>query len=185
MPYHLYLQFSSETPSRCAKIVAVVNKENYLAHAIREIENAVLQTFSKNFRIATHCSTCKDSSSIYFSENGCTIFIPKSAMDEGDPKEIRIRLAHELGHLIYNFKSLSAPAILNKRPTASAEEEAYAWAFAYTLICEKSNGYADKSYFEEFIVDEEALKQTVRRLAGLKDGVVDILEVHLKATQDL
>jgi len=77
--------------------------------------------------------------------------------------DIRLRLAHEIGHLVYNINLLPDSKkvdALNIRSIdmVPPEEELFAWRFAYELIKTKSEQYHNELYKEYEITDEKLEK---------------------------
>jgi hypothetical protein len=144
-----------ETIDVQAKKFAEVRVENMLAHTIREIEEEIFQEsrskeYGLNYRIQILVSEGTSVACCWFADRNCTIFLPKKttegdAPNKRDIKEMRIRLAHELGHVVANI-----PAIIECRlhatPDYSAEEEADAWDFAYRLLWHKSEFHKRNTY---------------------------------------
>lgn len=129
-------------PEEAARIVSKVHKSNYLAHTIREIEMAILRSLGKNYSIVTYASVAVTTTAkIRFCDRACMIRLP-SECEDMDDKRIRLILAHELGHLIFNLDCLKNLEVLeNTKPTET--EELSAWVFAYNLVLCKSNEHRD------------------------------------------
>jgi Zn-dependent peptidase ImmA (M78 family) len=87
--------------------------------------------------------------------------------EEMGDKTVRLTLAHELGHLIYNFDLLEKIDWLNTSKTSNEEEE-FSWEFAYYLISEKSRAYASPSAYSRFHYGDQELKKAVRSLLNKK-----------------
>jgi len=164
-----YIDLSKKPPKEAAKIVGEVEKRNYLAHSIREIENALSRPpYSKRYRIITHVPIAKNEDSItFFRVNCCEIFLPSQCEKMSD-KRIRLALGHELGHLIFNLGNLENSSILeHKNP--SNEEEIFAWKFAYYLIKLKSEQHENNKESRVFIYNDNELKDTVSGIVKEKN----------------
>jgi len=147
-------------PEAAAEIFGVVRKNNYLAHTIREIGYVIYRESGKNYHIVTHTSeTLKDSSKIMFYNRGCTIFLPFDSEDMDD-KAIRLILAHELGHIIYNVNKLNDFSFVGFRD-APTEEELFAWRFAYYLIGRKSDEISRDVERKRYIYTGDELKRSL------------------------
>ena len=159
-----YDKLISRDPKAAAEIVGEVEKRNYLAHSIREIEYAVLQYSDKNYHIITHSSEYSKKARIVFFNKGCIIFLPEGNEEMKD-EEIRLILAHELGHLVYNIGKLFNPEILMTIPTTNKEEQ-YAWEFAYHLIKKKSDEHKTNSNIKKFIYEDSELRASLLSVVG-------------------
>jgi hypothetical protein len=157
-----YKELAGKAPIEAAKIVGNVEKSNYLAHAIRKIEQAI-SSLGKHYRVVTITSMTSKKSRIHFYDQCCEIWLPAECEDMDD-KRIRLTLAHELGHLIFNIGSLKNPEIL-KNIEASNDEELFAWEFAFYLIRKKSDEHKNNLRHSKFIYDDEDLK-------GMLSGLV-------------
>jgi len=162
-----YIGLSEKSPQEAAEIVGDVDKSNYLAHTIREIEVALVLTQEKHYHILT-CESNLRAGKIMFYEHCCEIRLPAGRdAPYSDDRDIRLILAHELGHVIYNFDKLKAPSTLeNLKP--SDEQEVYAWLFAYHLIAAKSDGHRSDIRRKKFIYEHGDLKRSLYNI--LKKG---------------
>ena len=139
----IYKDIEKKTPREIADIVGEVKKNNYLAHSIRELEMAIYRRLSKNYRIFAHYKkTGSKISSANFFDNGCQINLPNES-DTMEDRDVRLVLAHELGHIVLNISNLKNPELIDKK--ASDEEEVSAWEFSYYLIKKKSDEYKKDS----------------------------------------
>jgi len=132
---------SSKNSKEAAKVVGVVEKSNYLAHTIREIEHALVgEPMSMHYHILTHVPEPgrRKKGSVCFSEKCCTILLP-SECEDIDDKRIRLVLAHELGHLVYNISQLKNPELFGFGRKPPVDEEVFAWEFGYYVIKLKSD----------------------------------------------
>ncbi|GHV14594.1 hypothetical protein AGMMS49938_11010 [Fibrobacterales bacterium] len=156
-----------------------VEKDNYLAHSIRKIEFDILTKQSKHYHIISKVSTTSEKSKIMFFDNSCLIWLPCNC-DTIKDEEIRLTLAHELGHVIFNIEALKNPEILGNHES-SVEEEQFAWEFAFHLIKKKSDEHRDNINRKKFVYDFEQLKDVfcaiVRKKA--KQEVYDSVKVSL------
>jgi len=176
-----YKDIGTKSPKEAAEIVGVVEKRNYLAHTIRDIEYAILQKHSKHYRIITCTSLNTKKSKIIFFDRGCEIWLTCEC-EEMDERKIRLILAHELGHLVYNIDKLKNPEIL-EGTVRSTKEEIYAWVFAYYLIDKKSAEHKSDMGRGKFIYHHGELKDSLTSiLKNLKkqepeiyDGVISSL----------
>jgi len=152
-----YKELNKKTSKEAAKIVGEVEKYNYLAHSIREIEFAILKLKGKNYHIITYATTMDlKKSQIAFFDNCCIIRLPYECKEMNDQK-IRLILAHELGHLIFNFEDLMNPEKLANTMASDAEEQ-YAWEFAFYLISMKSTEHKSNARQNKFVYEDYDLK---------------------------
>jgi hypothetical protein len=127
-------------PRDAAGFFGAVRKNNYLAHTIREISGIIYKMNSKNYHIITRISgNLYDNSKIVYHNRGCIIYLPTDCEELGD-RSIRLILAHELGHLVYNIDKIGDLDSMRGRD-ATKEEELFAWEFAYHLIKRKSDDH--------------------------------------------
>jgi len=159
--------FGGKSPQEAAEIVGTVEKCNYLAHSIRQMELHILRKQSKHYHIITQSSIQSKISRTYFHDMCCVIFLPAEC-EEMDDKKIRFILAHELGHLVYNIEKLTNPEILDSAKSSS-DEEVYAWEFAFHLVKKKSDEYKENVVKNKFVYGVKELKATLSIL--LKDKV--------------
>jgi len=165
-----YIGINKKTPHEAAKIVGDIERLNYLAHSIREIEHAILRTQRKHYHIISRATAAKGIiSEIIFYDCCCEICIP-SGLDGLDNKRFRLALSHELGHLIFNIDRLKDPELLeNNEP--SDDEEIFAWEFAYHLVYRKSEHHKNSIEHKEFVYESAELKRTLSKtLKEIKDG---------------
>jgi hypothetical protein len=148
---------SAKDPKRDAYGFAEIKKHNYLAHSIREIEHEIHLRKWITYHIATKMVDTVDYASITsFYPSGCVIFLQDEC--EGISREdIRLVLAHELGHISYNIDCIDHMSGLNTSPPD--DEECYAWSFAYYLLDAKSDGYVDGVGTNEYIYQDDRLYQ--------------------------
>jgi len=173
-----YTELNKKTAKQAAEIVGKVEKYNYLAHSIREIEFAILKLKSKNYHIITYATTMDSKKSkIAFHDNCCIIRLPYERDDMSDQK-IRLLLAHELGHLVFNFEDLTNPEKLMNTATSN-KEELFAWEFAFYLIRMKSEEHKHNIERNKFIYDEYDLKNMLS--AMVKDKKPEIYEEILQS----
>jgi len=154
-----YEGLSKKSPKDAAKIVGDVDRLNYLAHSIREIELAILQTQGRHYHIITYPLKNVKKSSILFFDHCCEIRLTYE-YDKIDERIMRLILAHEIGHLVYNIDKLRNPELL-KNVVPSINEEIYAWLFAYYLIGEKSLEYENNTQQKKFIYSPGELKNSI------------------------
>jgi hypothetical protein len=174
-----YIGLNERSPKEAAVVVGKVEKSNYLAHTIREIELAILKTRGIHYHIITYASNTQNrTAKIHFSDQ-CSIIRLPSECGEMDDKIIRLILAHELGHLVYNFDNLKTPEILeNSKP--SDEEEGFAWVFAYHLINIKSDQHRSDIRRNQFVYDGGDLKRALSNIVKKKKP-----EIHDIVMRDL
>jgi hypothetical protein len=159
------------SPEDCARFFSCIAEDNFLAHSIREIEKAILRKHSFHYHIFPYLQDRDAPFRAYFRQNSCEIRIQKSELSS--IKAVRLRLAHEIGHIVYNIDLLPDDVkreALNSRRLASPEEELFAWRFAYRLIKEKSDQYHDNIYGEFKFKDQE-LKDAVLALTEDKQEI--------------
>jgi len=143
-----------DDPIRAAEYFAVVENNNYLAHSIRTIESEFIRMGGVPYRIFTHVNPRIRGAITVFLKACCVINLPQV----GEERKIRLELGHELGHIVFRFDDL-IHACETKGGMASDDEEAFAWAFAYTLIMNKSDQHKDNKQIEKFIYSEGELKK--------------------------
>jgi len=166
-----YENLSKKPPEEAAAVVCEVEKRNYLAHSIREIENALSKApYFRHYRIITLVPPNNEVGAlILFREKCCEIILPSNCEAMGD-KKVRLSLGHELGHLIHNLDKLNDRAVLDNK-TPSSDEELYAWQFAYHLIRLKSEQYR-KEGSTTFVYGDEELKLTLHDLIMEKNPTI-------------
>lgn len=154
-------------PLEAANDLGKIEKSNYLAHSIRKIERLILKEQQKHYHIITYVTkTDTQKSKITFYDKCCEIRLPTEC-ENIDDKQIRLTLAHELGHLIFNIKKLTNPEIL-ENTFSSNEEEMFAWEFAYNLILAKSDEHRINNNHRKFIYDKKDLKQILSAMIKKK-----------------
>lgn len=137
-----------------------IRKNNYLAHTIREIEHYILKNYRMHYHILTRQSEIKNKSKVDFFDKGCVIRIPKEGMNDN---EIRLRLAHEIGHIISKIELLTEnPERLDSYQN-DVGEEVFAWCFAFGLIKKKSETYRNRTY-KEYVVEDRVLMSMIQRI---------------------
>lgn len=172
-----YEDLSKKGPKEAADIVGEVEKRNYLAHTIRDIELAILRTQGKHYHIITHKSENIRKSKIIFFDRSCEIRLT-SDCEETDDRVIRLILAHELGHLVYNIDKLKNPELL-KDIIPSDKEEIYAWQFAYYLIEKKSDEHKEDMQRRKFVYKTGELKGSLEAI--LVKRKLEICDAVLKS----
>ena len=172
-----YKDLSAKNPKEAAGIVGVVEKRNYLAHTIRDIELAILQAYGKHYHIITYTSQNSKKSKITFFDRACEIRLTCEC-EEIDERKIRLILAHELGHFVHNIDKLKNPEIL-ENTVRSDEEEIYAWKFAYHLIDKKSAEHKDDMRRGKFVYSHGELKQSLTSI--LKDRKPEICDAVINS----
>jgi hypothetical protein len=167
-----YIDLSQKSPKEAAEIVGEVEKSNYLAHTIREMELALMRTRRMHYHIFVYAATSPSctKSKITFFDYCCEIRLAANC-EKTDDRTIRLILAHELGHLIYNFDNLKNPEIL-ENPTPSQKEEAFAWIFAYHLINVKSAYHKYTHGGGRFIYSTPELKDALSNLVRKKNPTI-------------
>ena len=174
-----YKGLSKKTAKEAAEIVGKVEKYNYLAHSIREIEFAILKLKGKNYHVLTYATTTDiKKSQITFYDNGCVIRLPSESEEISDQK-IRLVLAHELGHLVFNFENLTNPEKL-ANSVATKEEELFAWEFAFHLVNMKSEAHRNDIERRKFIYDDRDLKKMLSAIVLEKKP-----EIHSELVKSL
>jgi hypothetical protein len=154
-----YKDLSRKSPKEAANIVGEVDRRNYLAHTIRDIELAILRTQGKHYHIITCTSPNSQKSKIIFFDRACEIRLT-CEYKEIDERRLRLILAHELGHLVYNIDKLKNPEILESEEP-SDEQEIYAWQFAYYLIDKKSVEHEGDMQRGRFVYRPGELKESI------------------------
>lgn len=172
-----YVGLSGKSPKDAAEIIGEVDRRNYLAHSIRDIEFAILQTQGKPYHIITTTSENSRNSKIVFYDQHCEIKLT-CGCDEKDERRIRLTLAHELGHLVYNIDKLENPKILEDI-VSSDEQEIYAWLFAYHLINKKSFEHENNIQRKKFVYRPGELQQSLTAI--LQDRKPEIYDAVIKS----
>ena len=147
-----------------------------MAHSIREIEKIILRKYGFHYHIFLYTGEREGPFKVYFNEKGCEIRIHKKELSSA--MDVRLRLAHEIGHLIYNIDLLPDSSSLNSRGMASQKEEFFAWRFAYELIKKKSGHYHDELY-KEYEIQDLKLKELVLALTENKQSLNAELKNYL------
>ena len=172
-----YENLSGKSPKEAAEIVGKVDRRNYLAHSIRDIELAILQTQGRHYHIITYTSETSRKSKITFYDQCCEIRLT-CEYNEIDERRIRLILAHELGHLVCNIDKLKNPEIL-ENVLPSDKQEIYAWQFAYHLINQKSVEHESDMQRKKFVYRAGELKQSITAI--LQDRKPEIYDAVLKS----
>ncbi|MCL1894622.1 MAG: hypothetical protein FWG02_10415 [Holophagaceae bacterium] len=162
-----------QDPKITAKNVAWVDRSSYLAHTIRILEYSVSKVRRKPFVIIVRKNLGNSKTRADFNDrkNYCDIFLADT-VEYMDNKKFRLVLAHELGHLFYNFDNLNKTGFSFDSEDAPLEEELYAWIFAYWLIFEKSEMFKSRGGDKDSIFEGDELKQALLTLIR-ESGVVD------------
>ena len=173
-----YKDLSTKSPKEAADIVGEVERRNYLAHTIRDIELAILQTQGKHYHIITCTRANSRNSDIYVYDYGCEIWLT-CEYDEINERDIRLILAHELGHLVGNIDKLNNTEILRDTLHSDADE-IYAWTFAYHLINKKSIEHQNDTQRKKFVYRSGELMQSIESLlekqkSAIRDAVIKSL----------
>jgi hypothetical protein len=160
-------------PKSDATSFAKIKEYNYLAHSIREMEHEIHRRKRITYHVAIKMVDTVDYASITsFYRCGCIIFLQNEC--EGiSRKDIRLVLAHELGHISYNIERIDQMSGLNVSPPD--DEEWYAWSFAYYLLDTKSNSYKDGVGIDEYIYrDDELYKLLMHNVIRLQPEQDDL-----------
>jgi Zn-dependent peptidase ImmA (M78 family) len=80
--------------------------------------------------------------------------------EESDDRVVRLILAHELGHIVYNIDKLKDFNFVGVRK-ANREEELFAWVFAYHLIKKKSGELQKDIERKRYIYPEDELRRSL------------------------
>jgi hypothetical protein len=173
-----YKNLSTKSPKEAADIVGEVEKRNYLVHTIRDIELAILRTQSRHYHIITCTAANSRKSKILFFDNCCEIWLTCDYKEISE-RDIRLILAHELGHLVFNIDKLKNPEIL-QNTTGSDEEEIKAWMFAYYLIDKKSFEHQNDMQRKKFVYRSGELRKSIesrlqRQNPEISDAVIKSL----------
>jgi hypothetical protein len=175
-----YKGLSRKSPKEAASIVGEVDRRNYLAHTIRDIELAILRTQGKHYHIITCTSANSRKSKIIFFDQGCEIWLT-CEHKEIDERMIRLILAHELGHLVFNIDKLENPEIL-ENVVPSVEQEMYAWEFAYYLIDKKSVQHEGDMQRGKFVYRHGELKESIASI--LRSRNPEICDAVIRSLSD-
>ena len=145
-------------------------KLQYLAHLVRSMESYIRRELEDHrfFRIELQPFRYEDpdlgAASAQRSPPHTYIIYYHPAMD---PKQLRICLAHELGHLFLCI-------LADKKPEEyrSKESEALSWAFAALAIFDKTDFYLNKE--KDFLYEEvHALLAGFRAMINRTEGVLN------------
>lgn len=150
----------------------IVKKNNYLAHTIRAIEVYIKRTRGISYHIFILPSQIVNKSRCEFFDKHCVIRVPYD-IEEREDCEVRVRLAHEIAHVIWNFDSLETPELLDPLRIDTAEE-VFAWKFARNLIQCKSEHYRRDEY-KKFVFDDKFICATIQRIVT-QDGNQEIIK---------
>ena len=160
----------------CARFFSRIEPENCLAYTIRKIEK-VFYCLRRGRRYPIFLfETKEDLPNALFPFEGCCYIRIRA---EGvPPQTIRLCLAHELGHLVYDFRSGSSHE-------ESLEAEIFSWVFAYNLIKEKSDDYKRRQTYKEFQYSDRELKDSILALTCDEENLHEALEKELQRPQSL
>lgn len=139
-------------------LFGVVKKDNYLAHSIRAIEIYLFRKKNIHYSIFTYPSQIKDKACITIYDKYSLIRIPFDHAQQ-NPCDMRLHIAHELAHIIWNMDYLTNPELIPER--FSDEEEIFSWLFAYRLLLCKSEDYK-RDHKEEYIVEPDRLSAIIQ-----------------------
>jgi hypothetical protein len=168
--------FAAKDPIDDARHLAVINRYNYLAHTIREMEYNIhcASATRPSYHITVKMTGTRNCSSVaFFYKRGCTIFLPCECADMED-EDIRLIMAHELGHISYDIDNLESKTGFNVSPPD--DEEYYAWIFAHSLLDAKSNGYKNGVGKDEYIYHFDDLDKLL--MSNVKRQQPDHKELH-------
>lgn len=157
-----------DSPECCAKFFSMVDPENYLAHTIRKIEK-IFYCLRKGKRYPVFVFATQEDSlgNALFIFDGCCYIRVRSK--DIPTKIMRLCLAHELGHLVYDF-SLADP------PDESLESEVFSWIFAYYLIKAKSDEYKEMGAYQKFQYSDKELQDSIFALSNGNTKLKSALE---------
>jgi hypothetical protein len=165
-----YSELNRKTPTEVVGIIGNVEKYNYLAHTIREIQLAILKTAGINYHITTYVSANSTKAKITFYDRCCEIRLPCDC-EEMDDIKIRQILAHELGHLVYNIDKLKEPEIFENLERTD-NEELFVWEFAFHLIKKKSDDHRNNKEISKHIFTRDELKRSIITLVRKKKPAI-------------
>lgn len=125
---------------------ANVPATSFLAHTIRMMEEEIFRlTTAKGhsivYRINVKMSENATHALCNFAQKNCTIFLPKpvNINDTVVLRELRLKLAHELGHIAVKLDEISdCPMDVKRLSRYDTDEEIQSWVFAYKLISNKN-----------------------------------------------
>jgi Zn-dependent peptidase ImmA (M78 family) len=161
-------------PEQAAHHFGIVESRNFFAHTIREVSLAILNKHHRHYQILTIIRDRTKITQTIFHQSCCEIFVAPIPEDN-DESRLRLALAHELGHLIYNMDRLDS---VTDSDNAPIEEEAWAWKFAYALTMVKSHEHQTNKNIAKFVYQPKQLKAIL--LSHLKEMRPDVHEI-LKA----
>jgi hypothetical protein len=164
-----------DLPEDLAKFFGSIEEaDNYLAHSIRKIEKFFFEDKLKRkhaYPIQIQ-EIARDNYTVEFCERGCVIRI---FIDGIKPQVIRLRLAHELGHIVYDYYDKNSHKRNSSRDRTSLKEEFFCWVFAYNLIKTKSDEYKNVNGFSNFRYNDSELAKSILVFAEKADNA-DIYE---------
>jgi hypothetical protein len=134
MPAENFSGLSGKSPEEAAGAVGFVDRQNYFAHTIREIQRAIFLAHGRHYHVNTRIDHRVKETGIAYFQQGCDIYLTGEC-EAVDERIARLMLAHELGHLVRNIDRLE---LLSGFVWSAPEEEVYAWVFAYHLVLAKS-----------------------------------------------
>jgi len=150
---------------------ARIGKWNYLAHTIREIERRLCADRRITYHIIISDSpTAKHMSTMFYYTAGCDIVLLDDDSKVNN-KDLRILLAHELGHIAYNMGNIET--LTGWSYSSSDEEELYAWKFAYFLLRRRNNDHKD-GVGKYYIYPDGRLEQSIVQI--VKNGRPNLYE---------
>jgi len=150
---------------------ARIGKWNYLAHTIREIERRLCVERRITYHIViSNSPTAKHLSTMFYYTAGCDIVLLDDENQVND-KDLRILLAHELGHIAYNRCNIET--LTGWSHSSSDEEELFAWKFAYFLLRRRNDDHKN-GVGRDYIFSEDHLERSIVRV--VKNGRPDLYE---------
>jgi len=150
-----------KSPKDVAKVVGAVDRYNYLAHTIREIQSIIFKMYRKHYIINTYLKDVTRHTTIFFYEDhGCDIYLSYECKTINE-KDVRLKLAHELGHLVAKIDKLEE---LSGVAEYSEDEEVFAWVFAYHLVLEKSEMHRSDIERKKHIFTPDQLKRALTQI---------------------
>lgn len=145
-------------------------KLQYLAHLVRSMESYIRKEFKDHRFFRIELQPFRDDDP-YLGAASAQLFAPYTYIISYHPamdsKQLRICLAHELGHLFLCI-------LADKKPEEyrSKESEALSWAFAALAIFDKTDFYLNKE--KDFLYDEvHALLAGFRAMINRAKGVLN------------
>jgi len=156
---------SYENPREAGKEAAWIDKKNQLAHTIRKLEQCVTKMRRRPFVIRVKNDAPEGMTRVDFNGkwNYADIFLD-TATEHLENVKFRLTLAHEIGHIYFNYDALRGAEFTFSSFDATIGEEVYAWAFAFWLVFEKGEMFRERGGDPTCIYAKDDLKTALKYL---------------------